>query len=164
MTKVQFSEEAYKKIDELKKRFPEGKHKSALIETLFIAQKESGGWLSSAVMDHVAEIMGLLPVEVYEVATFYTMFNLEPVGKHVFHVCQTGPCMVVGSDNIIEYIQKKLNIKDGETTEDGLFTLKLVECLGACGYGPVMKLEDHYQEHLTPERIDEIVEKLKNQA
>ena len=72
--------------------------------------------------------------------------------------------MVVGSDNIIEYIQKKLNIKDGETTEDGLFTLKLVECLGACGYGPVMKLEDHYQEHLTPERIDEIVEKLKNQA
>ena len=87
MTKVQFSEEAYKKIDELMKRFPEGKHKSALIETLFIAQKESGGWLSSAVMDHVAEIMGLLPVEVYEVATFYTMFNLEPVGKHVF------PCL-----------------------------------------------------------------------
>src|SRR5690625_8027725 len=103
------------------KRFPEGKHKSALIETLFIAQKESGGWLSSAVMDHVAEIMGLLPVEVYEVATCYTMFNLEPVGRHVFHVCQTGPCVVVGSENIIDYRQEKLNIKDSEATECGLY-------------------------------------------
>lgn len=164
MAKVQFSEEAYKKINELMERFPEGKHKSALIETLFIAQAESKGWLSSDVMDHVAEIMGLLPIEVYEVATFYTMFNLEPVGKHVFHVCQTGPCMVVGSDKIIAHIKQRLNIEDGETTEDGLFTLKQVECLGACGYGPMMKHEDHYLEHLTPERVDEIIAELKNQA
>lgn len=164
MTKVQFSDEAYQKIQEIIKRYPEGKHKSALIPTLHIAQAESNGWLSSEVMDHVAEILNILPVEVYEVATFYSMFNLKPVGKYVLEVCQTGPCMICGSDKILDHIKQKLNIDVGETSADGLFTLKPSECLGACGYAPMMLLGNHYKEHLTIEKVDEILEELKNQA
>ncbi|MDD3772689.1 MAG: NADH-quinone oxidoreductase subunit NuoE [Weeksellaceae bacterium] len=164
MAKVQFSDEAYKKIQEIITRYPEGKQKSALIPTLHIAQAESNGWLSPEVMEHVAEILNILPVEVYEVATFYTMFNLKPVGKYVLEVCQTGPCAICGSDKIIEHIKKKLNIEIGGTSADGLFTLKPSECLGACGYAPMMLLGKHYQEHLTIEKVDEILEELKNQA
>ena len=164
MAKVQFSDEAYNKIQEIITRYPEGKQKSALIPTLHIAQAESNGWLSPEVMEHVAEILNILPVEVYEVATFYTMFNLKPVGKYVLEVCQTGPCAICGSDKIIEHIKKKLNIEIGGTSADGLFTLKPSECLGACGYAPMMLLGKHYQEHLTIEKVDEILEELKNQA
>ncbi len=100
-------------------------------------------------MDYVASLLKILPIEVYEVASFYSMYNLKPVGKYVFEVCQTGPCMVKGSDAIINYIQQKLGIEIGETTSDGLFTLKVVECLGACGYAPMMQLGKTYREHLT---------------
>lgn len=164
MATVQFSEEAYKKIEEIIKRYPEGKQKSALIPTLHIAQDESNGWLPVEVMDHVAELLKILPVEVYEVASFYTMFNLKPVGKYVLEVCKTGPCMVCGSDAIINHIKQKLNIEDGETTADGLFTLKTAECLGACGYAPMMQLGKTYREHLTIEKVDQILEELKNKA
>lgn len=164
MAEVKFSEEAYKKIQEIITRYPEGKQKSALIPALHIAQAESGGWLDVPVMDHVAEILNLNPVEVYEVATFYTMFNLKPVGKYVLEVCQTGPCMVCGSDKIINHIKQKLNIEVGETSADGLFTLKPSECLGACGYAPMMMLGKNYKEHLTVEKVDELIEELRNQA
>ncbi len=107
---------------------------------LHLAQESFGGWLSSETMDYVASLLQITPIEVYEVATFYSMYNLKPVGKHLFEVCHTGPCMVSGSDNIIEYIKQKLGIEVGETTADGLFTLKTVECLGACGYAPMMQL------------------------
>jgi NADH-quinone oxidoreductase subunit E len=109
-------------------------------------------------MDAVAAILQITPIEVYEVATFYTMFHLKPVGKYVLEVCQTGPCMLNGSDQIIDYIKQKLNIENGETTTDGMFTLKTVECLGACGYAPMMQLGKHYKEFLTPEKIDTILE------
>jgi len=164
MTTVQFSEEAYKKIQEIITHYPEGKQKSALIPVLHIAQAESNGWLDVPVLDHVAELLSITPVEVYEVASFYTMFNLNKVGKYVLEVCQTGPCMLRGSDKIIEHIQKKLNIKPGETTPDGLFTLKPVECLGACGYAPMMQLGKTYRENLTIEKVDELLEELKKLA
>lgn len=164
MTTVQFSEEINNKIKEIMTRYPEGKHKSALIPVLHIAQVESNGWLDVPVMDHVAELLGILPVEVYEVASFYSMFNLNPVGKHVLEVCQTGPCMLSGSDKIINHIKQKLNIKAGETSADGLFTLKPVECLGACGYAPMMQLGKHYRENLTIEKVDELLEELKKLA
>lgn len=152
------------KAQEIIARYPEGKHKSALIPLLHLAQEQNGGWLSTEAMDHVAELLKLKPIEVYEVATFYSMYNLKPVGKYVFEVCQTGPCMLRGSDNIIEYIKTKLGIGVGETTKDGLFTLKNVECLGACGYAPMMQLGKYYKEHLTPEKVDAIIDECRRTA
>jgi NADH-quinone oxidoreductase subunit E len=162
---AQFSQEKLNKVNELMSRYPQGKEKSALLPVLHLAQQEFGGWLDVSIMDYVASLLQIQPVEVYEVATFYSMYNLKPVGKYVFEVCQTGPCMVSGSDNIINYIQQKLNIAIGETTNDGLFTLKVVECLGACGYAPMMQLGKTYREHLTKEKIDQIIEEcVKNAA
>lgn len=152
-----FSAEKMAEVQVLIAQYPEGRSKSALIRILHIAEEEFGGWLSIETMDYVAEILNIQPIEVYEVATFYTMFNLEPTGKYVFEVCRTGPCMLVGSDSIIDYIGSKLNIKVGETSADGLFTLKTSECLGACGYGPMLQCGKKYHEHLTKERVDEII-------
>jgi NADH-quinone oxidoreductase subunit E len=154
---IKFSDEKLNKVNELVSRYPEGKQKSALLPVLHMAQHEFGGWLDVSTMDYVASLLKLQPIEVYEVATFYSMYNLKPVGKYVFEVCQTGPCMVNGSDQIIDYIKQKLSIGVGETTADGLFTLKVVECLGACGYAPMMQLGKTYREHLTKEKIDEII-------
>lgn len=161
---VKFSEEKLNKAKEIMTRYPEGKHKSALIPILHIAQEENDGWLDVPVMDYVAQLLNIKPIEVYEVATFYTMFNMKPVGKYVFEVCRTGPCMLNGSDDIIEYIKEKLNIKEGETTADGMFTLKPAECLGACGYAPMMQLGKHFREHLTKEKVDAIIEECRNGA
>ncbi|HQS54034.1 MAG: NAD(P)H-dependent oxidoreductase subunit E [Bacteroidetes bacterium 24-39-8] len=154
---VQFSETQMAKVNEIIARYPEGKQKSALLPLLHLAQDSFGGWLSAETMDYVAELLQITPIEVYEVATFYSMYNTKPVGKYLFEVCQTGPCMLNGSDNIIDYIGKTLGIKPGETTTDGLFTLKTVECLGACGYAPMMQLGKHYREHLTKEKVDAII-------
>ena len=129
-----------------------------------MAQEEFGGWLDVPVMDYVAHILKIEPIEVYEVASFYSMYNLKPVGKYMFEVCQTGPCMINGSDDIIAYIKEKLNINVGETTADGMFTLKTVECLGACGYAPLMQLGKHYKEHLTKEKVDTIIEACRAKA
>lgn len=161
---IQFSEEKLKKVQEIIARYPEGKHKSALIPLLHLAQDEFGGWLDVPVMDYVASLLHILPIEVYEVATFYTMFNMKPVGKYVLEVCQTGPCMLRRSDQIIDHIKNKLGIKAGETTDDGLFTLKPAECLGACGYAPMMQLGKHFKEHLTTEKVDAILDELKSAA
>jgi NADH-quinone oxidoreductase subunit E len=161
---MKFSAEKLNKVKEIIARYPEGKQKSALIPVLHLAQEENGGWLSTEAMDHVAELLSILPIEVYEVATFYTMFNLKPVGKFVFEVCRTGPCMLNGSDNIIEYIKEKLSIREGETTPDGMFTLKPAECLGACGYAPMMQLGKHYREHLTKEKVDAIIDECRRNA
>ncbi len=158
---LQFTDKKQEEIKVIIDRFPEGKHKSALIPVLHLAQEEFGGWLDVPVMDYVAEILNIEPIEVYEVATFYSMFNMKPVGKYLFEVCQTGPCMVNGSDEIIDYIKTKLGIKAGETTIDGMFTLKTVECLGACGYAPMMQLGKVYKEHLTPQKVDEIIEQCR---
>ena len=152
-----FSQEKLNKVNELMSHYPQGKQKSALLPVLHLAQQEFGGWMDVSTMDYVASLFNIQPIEVYEVATFYSMYNLKPVGKYIFEVCQTGPCMVNGSDNIIEYIKQKLNIAVGETTKDGLFTLKTVECLGACGYAPMMQFGKTYREHLTKEKVDAII-------
>lgn len=160
---VQFSQEKLDKVNEMISHYPEGKQKSALLGVLHMAQEEFG-WLNVNTMDYVASLLKLQPIEVYEVASFYTMFNLKPVGRYVFEVCQTGPCMLKGSDGIIEYIKKKLDINVGETTKDGMFTLKTVECLGACGYAPMMQLGKYYKEHLTPGKVDQIVEECRKNS
>lgn len=161
---IQFSEEKLAKVRELIAAYPEGKQKSAVIPLLHMAQEEFGGWLSVESMDYVASLLQLEPIEVYEVATFYSMYNLKPVGKYVFEVCQTGPCMLNGSDQIIDYIKEKLNIGAGETTPDRMFTLKTVECLGACGYAPMMQLGKNYREHLTKEKVDQIIDECRKNA
>lgn len=161
---LSFSDEKLKEVQSIIDRYPQGKQKSALIPVLHLAQEEFGGWLSTETMDYVASILNLKPIEVYEVATFYSMFNLKPVGKYMFEVCQTGPCMLNGSDDIVKYIYEKLGIKPGETTEDGMFTLKTVECLGACGYAPMMQQGKYYKEHLTKEKIDTIIAECRNTA
>ncbi|MBC7651680.1 MAG: NAD(P)H-dependent oxidoreductase subunit E [Deinococcales bacterium] len=161
---LKFSEQKLAKVNELITHYPEGKQKSALLPVLHLAQDEFGGWLSAGTMDYVAELLNITPIEVYEVATFYSMYNTKPVGKYMFEVCHTGPCMVSGCDDLIAYISEKLQIKAGETTTDGLFTLKTVECLGACGYAPMMQLGKHYREHLTKEKVDIIIEECRNNA
>jgi NADH-quinone oxidoreductase subunit E len=160
---MKFSEEKLRKVEEIIARYPEGKEKSALIPILHLAQEE-WGWLSAEAMDYVAEILTLKPIEVYEVATFYSMYNLKPVGKHMFEVCHTGPCMLRGSDEIIGYIKETLGIEVGQTTKDGMFTLKTVECLGACGYAPMMQFGKYYREHLTKEKVDQIIEECRTNA
>jgi NADH-quinone oxidoreductase subunit E len=161
---IQFSEDKLKEVQRIISFYPEGKQKSAVIPVLHLAQQEFGGWLDVPVMDYVASLLNITSIEVYEVATFYSMFNLKPVGRYLFEVCQTGPCMVNGCDDIINYIGEKLGIKPGQTTADGMFTLKTVECLGACGYAPMMQMGKHYREHLTKEKVDTIIEECRKIA
>ena len=159
-----FSQDILTKIKTLTDRYPEGKQKSALLPVLHLIQETGNNSLTIEQMDEVASVLKITPIEVYEVATFYTMFNLKPVGKYVLEVCQTGPCMLRGSDKIIDYIKQKLNIKNGETTADGMFTLKTAECLGACGYAPMMQMGKFYKEHLTKEKVDNIIEECRKNA
>ena len=161
---VQFSESTMEKVKQIISRYPEGRQKSAILPVLHIAQEEFGGYLSVDVMDYIARLLEIQAIEVYEVATFYSQFYLDKVGKYVIEVCHTGPCALCGSENIANYLEKKLNIRKGETTADGLFTLRTVECLGACGYAPVMQINTENYEFLTKEKIDEIIENLTNKA
>ena len=161
---IKFSDDKLKEVQRIISFYPEGKQKSAVIPVLHLAQQEFGGWLDVPVMDYVASLLNLTSIEVYEVATFYSMFNLKPVGRYMFEVCQTGPCMVSGCDDIIAYIGETLGIKPGQTSADGMFTLKTVECLGACGYAPMMQMGKHYREHLTKEKVDQIIEECRRNA
>jgi NADH-quinone oxidoreductase subunit E len=161
---VEFSGETLEKIQRLFSHYPEGQQKSALLPVLHIAQEELGGYLSVDVMDYVAALLSIQPIEVYEVATFYSMFFLEKVGKYLLEVCRTWPCDICGGEEIIEYLKKKLDINIGETTPDGMFTLLTVECLGACGYAPVMQVNSGFYEFLTPAKIDSLLEDLRNNA
>ncbi len=159
---VVFSEDASALIQRIIKRYPDGKQKSAIIPLLHISQEEFEGWLSSPVMDKVAEILNIQPIEVYEVASFYSMFNLKPVGKCVIEVCRTGPCWLMGAEDIVKYIEKKLNIKEGQTSSDGMFTLKTVECLASCGTAPMMQVGEKYHENLTCDSVDQILDNYRS--
>lgn len=158
-TTIPFSNDTLTLVRNIISRYPQGKQKSAILPILHIAQAEAGGWLSRETMDYVASLLHIQPIEVYEVATFYSMFNLKPVGHCVIEVCRTGPCCLSGAEDIIAYLEKKLQIKVGETTTDGRFTLKTVECLAACGNAPVMQVGTHYHENLDTEKIDRFLEK-----
>jgi NADH-quinone oxidoreductase subunit E len=162
--RVEFSAHAMAKIEQLINRYPDEYQKSALIPLLHIAQEESGGYLTVDVMDYVAELLKIQPVEVYEVATFYSMFYLEKVGTYVLEVCRTGPCSIAGGEKIRQYLREILKINPGETTADGLFTLKEVECLGSCGTAPVMQVNTEFYEKLTPARVDHLLDELRASA
>jgi NADH-quinone oxidoreductase subunit E len=161
---VEFSRTTLEKIHQLIARYPEGQQKSALLPVLHIAQEELGGYLSVDIMDYVAGLLGIQPIEVYEVATFYSMFYLDKMGTYVIEVCRTGPCAISGGDKILAHLQDVLEIKPGETTHDGLFTLKEVECLGSCGTGPVMQVNTEYYEKLTPAKVDKLLDDLREYA
>jgi NADH-quinone oxidoreductase subunit E len=161
---LKFSDETLALAQRIIKRYPEGKHKSAIIPILHLAQMEFDGWLSVPAMDYVASILRIEPIEVYEVASFYSMFNLKPVGKCLIEVCRTGPCWLLGAEDLVRHIEKKLNIKDGETTGDGMFTLKTVECLAACGPAPVIQVGETYHENMTCEKVDEMLNDYKSKG
>lgn len=158
---IQLPEDLLQEVGRQIAKFPEGMQKSALLSVLHIAQAHFGH-LSEPVMDYVARLLHILPIEVYEVATFYSMYDTVPVGKVKLEVCRTGPCMIEGVEKIVSYIENKLGIKDGETTADGMFTLKTVECLGACGYAPMMQAGEKFHEHLTEAKVDELIEQYRN--
>jgi NADH-quinone oxidoreductase subunit E len=160
--KVEFTKETLSRISEILLHYPSDKKKSALLPVLHIAQQELGGYLSVDTMDYVASLLDIQSIEVYEVATFYTMFNLEPVGKYLIEVCRTGPCSICGGEYILDHLEQTLGIKDGETTLDNLFTLKTVECLGACGTAPVIQVNTEFYESMSIEKIDQLISKLRN--
>ncbi len=155
---IKFSDKLLARIAVLKAHFPKGKHKSALLTVLHEVQDEHNNWLSVPVMDKVAEVLGILPIEVYEVATFYTMYNQQPVGKYMFEFCRTSCCCLRGAEDLIEYTCNKLGVEEGQVTADGLFSVKTTECLGACGYAPMLQLGDYYHEFLTPEKMDKLID------
>ena len=159
---VNFSKELIAQFDEMVKRYPQGRQKSALLPILHAVQAEYG-WLSPNAMDKVAEYLNIQPIEVYEVATFYTMFFLQPQGKYVLEVCRTGPCQLVGADKMMAHLEKKLGVKEGEVTKDGLFSWRGVECLAACGMAPVLQIgpDYTYYENLTEDKLDTLIEELK---
>jgi NADH-quinone oxidoreductase subunit E len=156
---IEFNRETLDLVNKIIKRYPEGRQKSALLPVLHIAQAENHGWLSSETMEYVASLLDIQPIEVFEVASFYSMFNLQPVGNCVIEVCQTGPCMLKGSEEILAHFENRLGIKAGETTADGKFTIKTVECLAACGNAPVIQVGTEYHENLTTQKADDLLEK-----
>ena len=161
---IKFNEETLALVNKIVKRYPEGKHKSALLPILHIAQAEFGGWLSPDTMDYVAAILKIKPVEVYEVASFYSMYNLKPVGKCLLEVCRTSSCWARGAEDVVKHLEKKLGIKEGETTADGMFTIKTVECLGSCGTAPMMQVGASYHENLTLEKVNTILDDYRSKG
>lgn len=159
---INMTEALMNRINELISHYPEGKQKSALLPVLHEVQDAHENWLSIELMDKVAEILHIKPIEVYEVVSFYTMFNQKPIGKYMFEFCQTSPCCLNGAENLMDYTCEKLGVNLGETTPDGNFTVVGVECLGACGYAPMMQLGDFYKEHLNEEKIDQLIADCKN--
>lgn len=160
---ITFSEEAQQKVKDILSQYPADKSKSALLPLLHLAQAEFDGWLSVPTMDYVASILNIKPIEVYEVATFYSMYNLAPVGQYLIEVCQTSSCWMCGAEDIIKYLEKKLDVPTGEISADGMFQVKKVECLGSCGTAPMFQIGDKFYEHLTFEKIDTILEELRKE-
>ena len=141
-------------------KYPDGRQQSAVLPLLDMAQRQHDGWLPRAAMDHVAEVLGMAPIRVYEVATFYTMFNLKPVGRHHVQVCTTTPCWLRGSDEVMAACRKRLGVAPGQTTADGQFTFSEVECLAACVNAPMAQIGDDYYEDLDAESMTRILDEL----
>ena len=152
-----FTSENRAEVDAVIAKYPAGCQASAVLPLLDLAQRQNGGWISQAVMEHVAELLDMASIRVYEVATFYTMLNLEPVGRHHIQLCRTTPCWLRGSDALRDACREELGIGLGGTTEDGVFTLTEVECLGACVNAPMVQIDDHFYEDLDPARMKEIL-------
>jgi NADH-quinone oxidoreductase E subunit len=142
-------------------KYPPGRQASAVLPLLWIAQEQSGGWLPRAAMDHVADVLAMAPIRVYEVATFYTMFNLRPVGRYLLQACTTTPCWLRGSDDVVRACETKLGIDVGGTTKDGLFTLVEVECLGACVNAPILQVNYDFYEDLDGPTTERLLDALR---
>jgi NADH-quinone oxidoreductase E subunit len=155
----EFSAENKKKIKQIIAKYPKGKQRSAVMPLLHLAQEQQG-WLPRAAMIHIANLLDMPEIQVFEVATFYTQYNKQPVGKHLIQVCGTTPCWLRGSEKIIQACKNKLKIAPGETTADEEFTLVQVECLGACVNAPVVQINNDYYEDLTPEAMEDLIDKL----
>ena len=151
--------DSLRKIDREIAKYPSEQRQSAVMSALIIAQDEKG-WLSTETMDYVASYLGMRPVQVYEVATFYSMIHTEPIGKYHIQICRTLSCKIRGAGKITEHCVQKLGIKPGETTADGRFTLSEVECLGSCGTAPMLQINFDYHEDLTPEKVDQVLDAL----
>ena len=154
------SNEAKKEIDFWVSKYPEGRGSAAVMQALTIVQKENGGSLNSELINDVAEYLEMPAISVQEVATFYENYNHKPVGKHVLRFCHNISCMLNGSDELLSYLEDKLGVKTGEVSKDGLVSVKKVECLGACVGGPMCQIGDQYHEHLTKDKLDNILENL----
>ena len=141
-------------------KYPPGRQQSAVLALLDLAQRQHDNWLPRAAMDHVADILEMPRIRVYEVATFYTMFHLRPVGKHLFQICTTTPCWLRGSDEVVKACEKKLGVHMGETTADGKFTLIEVECLGACVNAPIIQVNDDFYEDLDGKSTEALIDAL----
>lgn len=162
MTQTTFnlSDQSKKEINYWLKKFPDTQKQSALLAALHIVQDENNGYLTEAYMNAIAEFLGIPPIAVYEVASFYAMYDLKPAGKHKIYLCTNISCMLRGAYELLEHIEGRLNIKVGGTTSDGKFTLKEFECLGACIGAPMMQINKDYHENLTTEKVDKILDKL----
>jgi NADH-quinone oxidoreductase subunit E len=160
-TEFKFSDENMIKVHEIIKKYPKGKERSAVMPLLYLVQEQNDNWIPTVAMDYVAELLGIPPMQVYEVANFYTMYNKKPVGKNLIQICRTTPCWLCGSNEIVKACKKELGIDIGETTEDGLFSIVEVECLGACTAAPMMQINDDYYENLTEDKTVEIIRNLK---
>jgi len=158
--KFEFSKENLEKAKQIVAKYPKGKQQSAVMPLLDLAQRQHNNWLPRVAMDYVAEFLEMPAMRVYEVATFYSMYNKQPVGEHLIQICRTTPCWLRGSDDITQACKKKLGIKVGETTADEQFTLVEVECLGACANAPMVQINDYYYEDLTPDSLCEIIDEL----
>lgn len=156
-----FSDKALEKAKKILTRYPDGKHESALLPLLDLAQRDNGGWISQEVMEYVANLLGMPPMQVYEVATFYTMFNMAPVGKYLVQVCTTTPCQLCGAEDILKACNDTAGVPQGETSKDGLFTVMEVECLGACVNAPMVQINDDYYEDLDAASIKRVLKDLK---
>ena len=158
------SENIKKEIAEIITHYPSEQKRSALLPVLHIVQTGNRGHLTEPLMQEVAEMLEITPLQVYEVATFYTMFNLKPVGKYHIQVCRTLPCALMGAEKLVSYLEQKLGIGLGETTPDGLFTLVEVECLASCGTAPMMQINGQYYENLNQKKVDDILDQLKKKS
>ncbi|MGF1631084.1 MAG: NADH-quinone oxidoreductase subunit NuoE [Kiloniellaceae bacterium] len=156
-----FTDENRQRAETICARYPEGRKASATIPLLDLAQRQNGGWLSGEAIEYVASYLEVAPIRVFEVASFYSMFNTKPVGKYFIQVCRTTPCWLRGSDAITGACKKKLGVGLREVTDDGLFSIIEVECLGACANAPMVQINDFYYEDLTPERMAEIIDELR---
>ena len=156
----EFSTENQEKTKEILKRYPEGRQASAILPLFDLAQRQCGGWLPGSAIEKITGLLGVSLIRGYEVATFYTMFNLKPVGKYHLQICGTTPCMLRGSEDLQKVCKDHLGITSGETTEDGLFTVNEVECIGACVNAPAVQINDDYFEDLTAESFHKILDDL----
>jgi NADH-quinone oxidoreductase subunit E len=165
LKRFEISDSVKKEIDRWLQKYPENQKRSAVVAALLLVQNQNGGWLSEAAMKAVAEYLSLDNIEVFEVATFYDMYNLQPIGKNKIAVCTNVSCMLMGSDDILACIKKRLGIAPNETTADGKFTLFETECMAACGGAPMCQINDReYHEKLTPESMEALIDKLEKET